>query len=466
MPGDGRTFPQFRCTPRESSPQCNVADAEGSGSFLVQGKAKQIFLSYSSRDRDGVKELARLLRAEGFSVWQDVNEIVSGHFRDDLGNGVEMSKVYLLVMTPNSLGSDEVKREANSAEITGKVLLPVYLDAAYEDLKHHLKGTFLNLFAGLQGYRFDRTATALPAGLFNALVAACGKPEGPRNYDGLKEEIRRDCERLTRMIDRVPQATAVHTMLRGAFSSRAKGQPLRPRVLVLHGPDHEHVGLFTKSLLEDRMPRFLDGARALPQPPVFILEPPRIERFDPGAVLNELAAKLSLPYTCEGADDILHELEAMAGDLAPIQFRVHTARHSAKSLRRFLEAFAKFWGDFPASARCQVLPVLEWIYSGEKPGEDRATGDWLKKLSAAGSKSDQAVVVLPMMEQIEPSVAKGWLILPEVDGFLTRHGISHYDADKLIDAVYLQHKKAKALPMKTLAPALYDALIHHLSTRS
>ena len=433
----------------------------------MQDKAKQIFLSYSSRDRDGVKELARLLRAEGFSVWLDVDEIVSGHFRDDLGHGVEMCKVYLLVMTPNSLGSDEVKREASSAASTGKVLLPVYLDAGFEDLKHHLKGTFLNLFADVQGYRFDRTATSLPAGIFNALVAACGKPEGPRNYDGLKEEIRRDCERLTRMIDRVPQAAAVHTMLRGAFSSRAKGQMLSPRVLLLHGPDHEHVDYFTKSLLEDRMPSFLlNGARTLPKPPVFHLEPARIERFDPEALLNELAAELRLPHTCEGRDDILAELERMAGDCAPIQFRVHTARHSAKTLRRFLEAFAKFWGDFPASARCQVLPVLEWIYSGEKPGEDRATGHWLEKVRSGGTKPELPIVVLPLMEQIDLKIAKGWLTLPEVDGFRTRQGISLYDAEKLIDAVYLQHKKAKALPMKILAPALYNALIHHLSTRS
>ena len=51
---------------------------------MSAGASKQIFLSYSTTDLVAVEHLVTLLRDEGFTVWRDRDDILSGAYRDDL----------------------------------------------------------------------------------------------------------------------------------------------------------------------------------------------------------------------------------------------------------------------------------------------------------------------------------------------------------------------------------------------
>jgi hypothetical protein len=81
-----------------------------------------IFISYSHKDSDFVRDLVRPLEAEGFSVWWD-HTIPPGRTWDDvIARGIREAKACIIVWSPNSVVSDWVKEEATLAKESGKYL--------------------------------------------------------------------------------------------------------------------------------------------------------------------------------------------------------------------------------------------------------------------------------------------------------------------------------------------------------
>jgi WD40 repeat protein len=74
-----------------------------------------IFLSYSSQDKQKVKQLAENLHDDGVCVWFDEWEIEPG---DDIFSkmqeGISLSRILVLIMSPNAFGSDWVSLESNT----------------------------------------------------------------------------------------------------------------------------------------------------------------------------------------------------------------------------------------------------------------------------------------------------------------------------------------------------------------
>jgi hypothetical protein len=81
-----------------------------------------IFISYSHKDSEFVRDLIQPLEAEGFSVWWD-HSIPPGKTWDDvIARGIREAKACLVVWSANSVASDWVKEEATLAKEAGKFL--------------------------------------------------------------------------------------------------------------------------------------------------------------------------------------------------------------------------------------------------------------------------------------------------------------------------------------------------------
>jgi hypothetical protein len=87
-----------------------------------------VFISYSHKDTDFVRDLVKPLEAEGFSVWWD-HTIPPGKTWDDvIARGIREAKACIIVWSPNSVISDWVKEEATLAKEGGKYL-PIQIAA-------------------------------------------------------------------------------------------------------------------------------------------------------------------------------------------------------------------------------------------------------------------------------------------------------------------------------------------------
>jgi WD40 repeat protein len=88
-----------------------------------------IFISYSSKDRIIASAIAQELRARGAEVFLDYQKLMVGDsFIGRLGEEIEKRDYFLLLLSPNAVASEWVKREAGWALHLRKAVRPVLLD--------------------------------------------------------------------------------------------------------------------------------------------------------------------------------------------------------------------------------------------------------------------------------------------------------------------------------------------------
>jgi len=86
------------------------------------------FISYSRDNSDFAVRLARDLRAAGFDIWLDQLDIRTGaRWDDEVEKALEKSTTFLIVLTPESIQSQNVKDEIGYAIDAGKHILPIIL---------------------------------------------------------------------------------------------------------------------------------------------------------------------------------------------------------------------------------------------------------------------------------------------------------------------------------------------------
>lgn len=87
----------------------------------------QVFISYSSHDRDRVAELAASLQRNGFEVWWDTNLPPGEDWDERIQRALESARTILVVWSQSSMASREVRAEATYG-LQEKKLLPIRVE--------------------------------------------------------------------------------------------------------------------------------------------------------------------------------------------------------------------------------------------------------------------------------------------------------------------------------------------------
>lgn len=138
---------------------------QDSGGRRTKGKSR-VFVSYSRHDYPFAVRLARELIARGIAAWMDDLALEPGQQWDmAIQEALRASPIYLVILSPDSVKSDNVRAELTYAVQTQKRILPVmYKDCEiplqllriqYLDFRTDLDAAFERLIQALGGSERD-----------------------------------------------------------------------------------------------------------------------------------------------------------------------------------------------------------------------------------------------------------------------------------------------------------------------
>ncbi len=145
----------------------------------VKTMSVEVFVSYSSQDRDRVIPVVEYLRNSGISVWVDEGNIHAADlWSEQIVQAIAGCRVMVVMLSGNSTDSHNVVKEAMLASEQKKALLPVYLEPADipAKLQYQLAGIqHLELY----GENEQQVLEDLANGLAKRGVSRDGKPAAP-----------------------------------------------------------------------------------------------------------------------------------------------------------------------------------------------------------------------------------------------------------------------------------------------
>ncbi|QQZ30678.1 TIR domain-containing protein [Thiothrix subterranea] len=131
-----------------------------------------IFISYSSKDREWVARLAKGLEAHGYEVWWDPEILPGQHYQDVIQKALHGATCTVAVWTPNSVASDYVRAEClwafnkrNLISVLGKdTEIPTPFNAIQIADLRQWRGSAddANFQRLLRGIKFVQTGKAVP----------------------------------------------------------------------------------------------------------------------------------------------------------------------------------------------------------------------------------------------------------------------------------------------------------------
>ncbi len=96
---------------------------------MVADKQRRAFISYSRTNKEFTVKLTKGLRSAGFPVWFDQLDIPTGsRWDDEVEKALRECSIFLIILTPASIASENVKDEIGYAIDHGKRILPVLLE--------------------------------------------------------------------------------------------------------------------------------------------------------------------------------------------------------------------------------------------------------------------------------------------------------------------------------------------------
>lgn len=103
---------------------------------MSQAKQRRTFISYSSQNKEFALNLGKELRSSGFNIWLDQLDIPAGsRWDDEVERALEECEIFMVILTPASSASDNVKDEIGYAIDTNKHILPILLKNASVPLR-------------------------------------------------------------------------------------------------------------------------------------------------------------------------------------------------------------------------------------------------------------------------------------------------------------------------------------------
>ena len=89
----------------------------------------QVFASYSRRDTETVDNIVEDMSEAGISVWIDREAIKAGNtWRVQIVKAIDTCDAFVLMLSPNSAASDNVRREIDLASESGRVIFAMLLE--------------------------------------------------------------------------------------------------------------------------------------------------------------------------------------------------------------------------------------------------------------------------------------------------------------------------------------------------
>src|SRR5262245_7134367 len=89
---------------------------------------RHIFVSYSRTDGDVVDQIVARLEQDGFNVWIDREEVKAGElWHEAIVQAVDTAYAFILILSPGSAVSENVRKEVDLAESAHKELIPILL---------------------------------------------------------------------------------------------------------------------------------------------------------------------------------------------------------------------------------------------------------------------------------------------------------------------------------------------------
>lgn len=121
----------------------------------------QVFTSYSRRDTEIVDTIVGKLTQAGISVWIDREAIKAGNqWRVQIVQAIDTCQAFVLMLSPNSAASDNVRKEIDLSQDSGRAIFAVMLEPVKlpAELRYQLAGL---QFIDVQMLGFDSAVNQL-----------------------------------------------------------------------------------------------------------------------------------------------------------------------------------------------------------------------------------------------------------------------------------------------------------------
>ena len=109
----------------------------------------QVFTSYSRRDTATVDTIVAEITQAGISVWLDRADIQAGNtWRVQIVQAIDTCAAFVLMLSPNSAASDNVRREIDLSQDSGRTIFAVMLEPVKlpAEIRYQLAGLqFINV---------------------------------------------------------------------------------------------------------------------------------------------------------------------------------------------------------------------------------------------------------------------------------------------------------------------------------
>jgi hypothetical protein len=121
----------------------------------------QVFTSYSRRDTETVDSIVAKMSQAGMSVWIDREAIKAGNtWRVQIVQAIDTCNAFVLMLSPNSAASDNVRKEIDLSQDSGRTIFAVMLEPTKlpAEIRYQLAGL---QFVDVQMLGFDQAVDRL-----------------------------------------------------------------------------------------------------------------------------------------------------------------------------------------------------------------------------------------------------------------------------------------------------------------
>jgi hypothetical protein len=121
----------------------------------------QVFTSYSRRDTETVDTIVAKMAQAGISVWIDREAIKAGNtWRVQIVQAIDTCNAFVLMLSPNSAASDNVRKEIDLSQDSGRTIFAVMLEPTKlpAEIRYQLAGL---QFIDIQMLGFDQAVDRL-----------------------------------------------------------------------------------------------------------------------------------------------------------------------------------------------------------------------------------------------------------------------------------------------------------------